>query len=339
MNLKHTIDKFLDTISESSSEIYKTKIYIFHKFLVCEKGINDKSYQSYLEAMKIEEVEESLDFYIISNEIKSESIAWHYISVVKRYFNFIYKLGIQNINLIKSFGLLEDHSDSFQRKMREKIFNDTRLEKREPKSELIWEEVEVLISECDQQIKEIVEENKVLDYNKSPIKYNDLMSSIIIKLILFTGVPYRVVRDIRYDSINTVHNTIGINEYYIHLPNNLSEQLSYYINARNKVLDSEDIKSDNLFINADGSKLGVKTSIVADTLKAYMGRSDVTGIIKFAVIEMIKRGVNQSVIQDFTKVGGKIYSYCQQKVNENKNLSASRYLDSKLRNLEIFDLM
>jgi len=145
IELNDNMKEFVKTISESSRKIYKGKMDIFFNFLTIEKGINDKSYRSYLEAMKINEVEESLDYYIITNKIKSESIAWHFISVVKRYFNFLYKLGIRNVNLLKSFGLSEEHTDSFQSKMREKIFNDSRLEKKDSKSEIIWEEAEVLV--------------------------------------------------------------------------------------------------------------------------------------------------------------------------------------------------
>lgn len=339
MNLKDTIEQFLETISESSIETYKSKIYVFYNFLTKEKGINDKSYQSYLEAMKINEVEESLDYYIVSNAIKSESISWHFISVVKRYFSFIYKLGIRNVNLLKSFGLSEEHPDSFQSIIGKKIFNDPRLEKKDSKSEITWEEAKILISECDQRIKELIEEDKILDYKEYASKYNDYLSSLMIKLILFTGIPYRVVKDIKFDDLNKVHNTICINEYYIHLPNKISEQLDFYIDLRNEIRNNSKTLEKELFIQADGNKLSVQTHLIAGTLREYMGRSDLTGIIKFAIIEMIKKGVNQSILQDFTKVGDQIYKDCQKRVNESKNLSASRYLDSKLRNLEMFDLL
>lgn len=204
MSLEQTIYKFLETISEKSVETYRMKINIFYRFLIQEKGINDRSYGSYLEAMKIEEIEESLENYINSNQIKSMSIALHYISVVKRYFNFIYKLGIKNNNLIKSFGLLEEHPDSFQSRIREKILSDPRLQVKDSKQEISLEEAEVLISECDQRIKEIIEENTVLEYKEYASKYNDLMTSIIIKLILYTGITYRAISVTTYSKCQRV---------------------------------------------------------------------------------------------------------------------------------------
>ena len=338
MSLKDTIEKFLETISESSVSIYRSKIEVFHNFLIVEKGITNKSYQSYLEAMKINEIEESLNYFIESNQIKSQSITWNFISVVKRYFGFIYVLGIKNDNLIKAFGLSVSNPDSFQFKLNEKILNDPRLEKKNVKSEISWEEAQILISECDQRMKELKDENKILDYNKNAYKYKDYMSSIIIKLILFTGLTYQEVPKIEYGNVNRINNTISINGYCVHLPNRLSEQLTYYIELRNEMNKSSKL-TEPLFILDDGTKLRKQTSLVAETLKEYTGRSDLTGIVKFAVIEMIKKGVNQSIIQDFTKVGDKNYQYCQKQVNQSKNPSVSRYLDSKLRSIEIFDML
>lgn len=149
---------------------------------------------------------------------------------------------------------------------------------------------------------------------------------------------YRCV-NIKFENVNKIHNTICINSYIIHLPNKLSEQLDYYINIREKVQNDKIKSTDTLFIGADGNILSSKTALISSTLREFMGRGDLTGIIKFAVIQMISKGVNQSILQDFTKVGGNIYKYCQEKVNEDKSLSSSRYLDSKLRSLETFDML
>ncbi|MEK3879188.1 hypothetical protein [Paenibacillus sp. FSL M7-0420] len=338
MTFKETIELFMNQVSDSSYEIYKNKIMVFYKFLVSDKGINDKSYKSYLEAMKTEEVIESLNYYIIANKINSESVAWHYISVIKRYFLFIYdaeKLIIQNANLIKSFSLSNDSKDSFTYKIKKEIFESGDLEKKDSKTELTQEEVEVLISECDQQIKELLEGDSILKY---PSQYNDFVSCIIIKLLLFTGAKYQVIINLRLSDLNLKQQILRINGYYIRLPINLFTQLQEYVAIKKQMQSDCDNKDNFLFTRFDGEKLK-GTSFISDTLVQFTGRGDTTGIIKFAIIEMIKRGINQSLIQDFTGNGSKIYDYCQSKVNESKNLSVNRYLDSKLRSLEIYDLL
>ena len=54
---------------------------------------------------------------------------------------------------------------------------------------------------------------------------------------------------------------------------------------------------------------------------------------------MIRRGINQSVIIDFTGNQEDIYRNCQNEVNEEKLESRNRYLDSKLRGIESFDIL
>lgn len=338
MTFKETIELFLNKVSVSSYEIYKSKIMVFYKFLVSEKGISDKSYKSYLEAMKTEEIIESLKYYIVGNKINSESVAWHYISVVKKYFLFIYdvkNVKIQNANLIKSFSLPESSIDSFTYKIKNEIYESGGLEKKDSKTELSQEEVEVLISECDQHIKELLDRDSVID---SPSQYNDFVSSIIIKLLLFTGAKYQVIINLRSSDFNLKQQTLKINEYSIRLPINLFTQLHAYISIKHQMHSDCDNNDDLLFTRIDGEKLK-GTSFISNTLMQFIGRGDTTGIIKYVLIEMIKKGINQSLIQDFTGNGNKIYDYCQSKVNESKNLSVNRYLDSRLRSLEVYDLL
>jgi hypothetical protein len=79
-------------------------------------------------------------------------------------------------------------------KIKKEIFESGDLEKKDSKTELTQEEVEVLISECDQQIKELLDGDSILEY---PSQYNDFVSCIIIKLLLFTGAKYQVIINLR----------------------------------------------------------------------------------------------------------------------------------------------
>ncbi|MBN3386848.1 hypothetical protein [Clostridium botulinum] len=340
MTLKETIEKFLnEKVSKNSYEIYKGKIYVFYKFLLVNKGINDSSYSSYLEGMKIKEIQESLNFYIIDNSIKAESAAWHYIAVIKRYFKFLYDLGIKNTELIKSFSISETNKDSFQYKIYKQINQNKRLIKKGNKQEITFDEAKIIISECDEQIEEILDGRRILEYNKHAIQYNDFVGCIIIKLILLTGTTYRNIRLINFSDLNNVHNTLSINDYVIHIPDKLSEQLNFYIDIRKNIIDSNNKQCSKLFINIDGAEINKQNGLIHNKLKEIIGRGDITGALKFVIMQMIKKGINQNIIQSFTGIGDNIYNYCQNKINESKNMSSSRYLDSKIRSLEIYDLM
>jgi site-specific recombinase XerD len=329
----------METVSENSHDIYLNKIDKFFDFLVDEKEINDKSFQSYLGAMRIEEIQESLNWYITQNNIKKESVAWHYLSVIKRYFTCIYRIGIKNDNLIKLFSLTESNENSFQSVMTKLIDDDKRLEKMKPKTEIESEDFEVLTSECDQRLKELIEEDRVLIYNKKPIRYNDLLATLVIKVVIYIGASYSSIREIEVEEKDIIHNTITINGYSIHLPNMMSEQMNYYKNIRDKALKKHNLSTKLLFVNANGTKLSVQTSLICEQLKTYLGRGDVTGLRKFAIINMIEKGINESIIKEFADVGDKIFDYCQGLVNDKKNIAGSRYVDSKLRSIYTFDML
>lgn len=339
MGFDGTIEGFLGSISASSREAYRNKINVFYKFIISEKKVDDTLYRSYLEGMDVKDIIESLDYYIFCNDISSQTMALHYASVIKGYFSYVFTLGIRNQNLLQAFGLPPDNQSSYQYIMREVISNHPKLEQRDQKDEITWDEAVILIAECDQRIKEIMDENNVLDYRVYASKYNTLMFSIMLKLILFTGVPYRLLREIKVDQVNPILNTITINNFSIHLPDNLCVQLNFYLDVRKKIMEERCDCSDYLFVQVDGKQLRKNTDAIAATLREYLGRSDLTGLIKFTIMQMIKKGINQSIIQNFNNVGSAIYLDCQMKVNQQRSTSISRYLDSKMRSMEVFDLL
>jgi hypothetical protein len=79
--------------------------------------------------------------------------------------------------------------------------------------------------------------------------------------------------------------------------------------------------------------------VVTGFLKYYIGRNDVIGLSKNVIIRMIYEGINQSLIQEFTGYKSDVYKYCQSKVNFDKAIYRNRYLDSKLRSIESFDIL
>ncbi len=71
--------------------------------------------------------------------------------------------------------------------------------------------------------------------------------------------------------------------------------------------------------------------------ESYIKGFTPTGIQKYAIKNMIKGGINQSIIIDFTGQSTEIFNYCQNEVNIEKNLSRNRYVNSKIRGIKTFD--
>ena len=74
-------------------------------------------------------------------------------------------------------------------------------------------------------------------------------------------------------------------------------------------------------------------------MNEILQRKDLTGLRKYVIIEMILKGINQSYIMKLTGAGTKIFDACQRIVNEQRHFEANRFIDSRIREMEIFDIL
>lgn len=205
----------------------------------------------------------------------------------------------------------------------------------------------------DQEFIFIVEYLKTVDLTK----YNSAEYCVMTKLLLFLGLKYSRLAALKLTDFNTDTNTLDViydeknnRHYTVHLPNMLSKQLKQYIKLRSE----KNFNSALLFVNRNGNE--TTNSFLSEFLNkirtGYIESSQVdneylndknhftpTGLMKYAIIQMIRRGINQSVIIDFTGNQENIYRDCQNEVNEEKIESRNRYLDSKLRGIDSFDFL
>lgn len=180
---------------------------------------------------------------------------------------------------------------------------------------------------------------------------------IIIKLLLLLGLKYNRLKCLDLDDFSEDNNSLKViydkksKRYYtIHLPNKLSAQLKKLKNLRKE----QNFSSTSLFVNREGkvTNNNFLTDFLNKIRENYISENSFdddyindknhftpTGLIKYAIIQMIKRGINQSVIIEFTGNQSYIYTDCQNEVNQQKFETRNRYLDSKLRGIESFDIL
>jgi integrase len=199
----------------------------------------------------------------------------------------------------------------------------------------------------------IVEYLNTVDFTK----FTSAVYCVMTKLLLFLGLKYSRLASLKLKDFNTNNNTLDViydekndRHYTVHLPSMLSKQLKQYIKLRNE----KNFSSALLFVNRNGKE--TTNSFLSDFLNRirtgfiesrpvddeYLNDKNhftPTGLIKYAIIQMIRRGINQSVIVDFTGNQEDIYRDCQNEVNEEKLESRNRYLDSKLRGIDSFDVL
>ncbi|MCC3381445.1 hypothetical protein ACFQ5D_01770 [Paenibacillus farraposensis] len=118
------------------------------------------------------------------------------------------------------------------------------------------------------------------------------------------------------------------------MPKRLIVQFNSYMELREKLA-----KVNELFIQFEGCELLVKTDYVTYWLKRLSGRQDVTGIIKYAIVQMMTNNINQLAIEKFTKVGDKIIKACKEQYLKDQGISLHVDLDSKIRRSKIFEIL
>lgn len=366
--LADTINNFLLTkdISKDGKNIttgipdgmYYPKIKAFEKFLNERRNLIENNQWMYLlSKIMAEDIEESMDYYIEesrkspnpANHVKKRCVLESYKTVIYEYFRFLSVNNIKNINLIKTFDLWDDDPENFRivtnRVSKRNNLIDT-VKTADPISEVDFDS---LYKTCDI----IMERLKEIDPVKEEFRYIKFVRALIVKVMLYTGIKCEVLPSINELDLDIEHNTICINELTIHLPYNLRIQFGIYKNFRKKIVDyslkSGMNKSEiptRLFINNNGS-LGIPGStndmssnqFIAGFINSIIGRNDIKGIGKYVIIKMIEKGINQSIIQSFTGYKDDVFNHCQNYVNDKKANYKSRYLDSKIRSIETFDIL
>lgn len=308
--------------------------------------------------------------YLIKYEQPSEQLLNGFITAISEFFRKMNGLHIVYNNYVLNI-LATNTSDKFsvqelKKDIKKKLLTDKEIEllPKEKDPSIIKEEFEFIVDWCDNKIS--------LDISNSNKDGFKLLRDIVsIKLVLFTGMSFdKLVKlsvncfDREYKLFSTEYISDESAEeefkYCVHLPRNLSKQLDSYIRLRNKASKEKSIDdSGYLFVKdtcerilntekSDIHKLlkciekdymsSIKNlSQEKDSAKGKRSSFTPTGIAKYCIIEMIKKGINQSIIQDFTGYGDIVYNDCQQNVNATQKENKNRYIDSKLRSLEMFD--
>ena len=115
MLFKQLIDEFLDKWDKDTSKAYRKKIYSFYQYLVEMKNATDSNYKSILKGLEIEDVAESIIFYVKRNQVKYRASADLYISTVKSFYAYISAKQIKERHLFRPnmavHGCMKEYSD------------------------------------------------------------------------------------------------------------------------------------------------------------------------------------------------------------------------------------
>lgn len=178
--------------------------------------------------------------------------------------------------------------------------------------------------------------------------------NIIIKLNLLYGFSHNKVAELKIQDYKPNQKTLEV-EYQrimkrkisLELPYTLALEIDHYLLLRNEIGKCD---SDLLFTTNRNAKImhGFLTETLESLKEDYVKTSGVrldknpftpTGLQKYALIQMILSGMNQSVIMDFTGQEKDIYNDCQNEVTIMKELNRNRYINHMIRGIATFDVI
>lgn len=326
------IDLLIEAFIQVKPKEYEKDIRIFIEYI---ESIKMPVAKEVLQGMRTKNILDSIDFYIKERGINSVSPVKRYVSAIAEFFKFIIGNGdIDNKEFYNEILLPTIVPKSYWGRVNEKIAKDSRLREKDIFDILERSEVTSLIENCNTTMAAYCDN---ADIKKN---YNKVLAALSIKLIALTGIVYRDIRTIKMSSEIIDYNTLNINGFRFYLPITFSKQLKDYLKLRKDILTRYEIDQEYLFITFKGEQLPVQTHLISSFLGTCTGRKDLNGLIKYAIKEMILAGVNDSVIGKFTGAGPDLISQCINEVDvPSGSLNWNRYLDSKLRSIDTFDLL
>lgn len=341
MRLDTLIQKFFlwkedSNFYESSKVVYASKLNIFKDYIVKEKGLTDSNCEAILTGLNQKSFINIFENYILTRHIKYVNSVNCYIAIVKTFFEYLRdKQNIKNplftdMEKIKELNALLN-SEIIQNKQ----YGLKETEGKNPISDTAFNDLNIFCNEIiDKTTPEII--SKFNKRNNDP--YIDFTSALMTKLVMFTGVKPNKILDITRSDLDLNLNTINISGFCIHIPNKLSLSLRKYIT---EILPSLNLSPEYLFVKRDGTKFGyLEYNKTFKVISKKFNTCSAEIVSKYTIIRMIKEGINVSIIMDFTGFGEDTYYSCQEMVNDTKtDLNRSQYLDSKLRSIDIFEIL
>lgn len=275
-----------------TSETYKRKIYVFYEYVTTKLAAADVNYISILSAMSMEQILDSVEFYVKTYNIKYRATVDTYLTTISLFFVYI----------SDSFGwknkYFENNSKNKELRMEyENKIIELNLYRKSQTNPLSDDECELLIKACDEKINKVPIENIILGENNGVYSY--FISSVITKLVLFSGIKNNVIIKLGLEQYDDLLNKLNINGFTVRLPDELAKQMKKYIKVRSMIL-LENENEDRLFININKENRNLDNSKMFCILKDITGCNKAMAVAKYSILQMIKKGVPSQLIMDFT---------------------------------------
>lgn len=316
---------------------YKNDVWNFTEFLEKQwkNSLSDANVRFLLQGLNVEFLLDSLIYNVEERKIyKRKNAAKKYATVIGLFFNYIRKnTNIDNPTLFESISYNGLRENAYMKRMMAYINECDKLQGTIELEGVGRSEAEKVLRWSDEQLKDDKRwysdiETKEIDETA----FRKAMAALGMKMMLIYGFTYRELRKIKRNQYDSIRNTIIINGFEIRLPINLGIQMK----RMKDFLNMNEIRNEKgfLFTNAQGEEWGEITSAsgISDMLGSLIESTSVTSIVKYGISQLLKAGLNDSIIKQITGASDTLIRGCI--VHEDEDIE--RIINNKLVNVELY---
>lgn len=321
MNIE-IVDAINRFVKENSG--YEANVANFKKYILEEKKL--LLTDTVLGGIDTDDIIASIDFCISNCGFNTKSIARKYsVAIAQLFITLIINQDIKNKDFYEELRASSLEDKSYYARINDYITSHSTLAETETIDTFTDDEVELLIKLANLEVENTSTHNTAKGFER-------LSALLGIKVILLTGVKYNILRSIKREDIDVKSNTLLINGFKIRLPILLCNQLDYLLGL------SEKSNPKYLFVDFNGKQWGEKTqdSKITYVISKYFGKTDTTGLTKYGITNLVKIGVNDSIIKKLTSANDTIIKKCLENSVESESLFWEKYINTKLCYLDIY---
>lgn len=316
---------------------YKNDVCNFSKYLEKQwkNSLSDPNIRFLLQGIDVEFLLDSLIYNVEEKKIyRRKSAAKKYATVVGLFLNYIRKnTDIDNPIVFSAISYNRLRENTYMQRMMAYINECEKLQGTIELEGISRSDAEKVLQWADEQLKDERQwysnvETKEIDETA----FRKAMAALGMKMMLVYGVTYRELRRIKRNQYDSTRNTIVINGFEIRLPINLGIQMK----RMRDFLNANGIRNEQgfLFVNAQGEEWGEITSAsgISDYLSQLIESTSVTSIVKYGISQLLKAGLNDSIIKQISGASDTLIKGCI--VHEDEDIE--RIINNKLVNVELY---